>query len=173
MIYEPQYSDQFNNWSDRKWDYGSLSGIAAPTEKNAHSETQTGKLCHSAWFGYRAFQALRKPSLQVCGGQGAWTKVLSFREQTGGTTRNGLRTPGPLSQCDGLSGEFPGIAAEPRRALRNRSRTRAPQGATIERETRYSACYDNYPFDSDFGQYPSCQHDPEFFGMSKQLGGRP
>jgi hypothetical protein len=57
--------------------------------------------------------------------------------------------------------------------LRNRSRTRAPQGATIERETRYSACYDNDPFDSDFDQYPSCQHDPEFFGMSKQLGGRP
>jgi len=121
-------SDQLYTWSDANTD----------TARCRTSEASPCACCSvaaasidPAWFAYREIQALRQAWMQMCRWAGTWTQILSFREFSGPTSKDGLCASGgfqagfrasrQLSTNQRDSGgdqrDQPRVAASPRGAL--------------------------------------------------------
>lgn len=124
-------SDQSNNGSD--YHERSPDRLSAPKAENV-TEATAANGCDPAGHACRTVQALRKTGLQLC--WGSWTRpqVLSFCEQTGNSARDGLCTSGLPRSGDPLFRQPAQSTKDPRRDLRDQSRTDTPQTKAVREQ---------------------------------------
>ena len=124
-------SDQSNNGSD--YYERSPDRLSAPKAKDL-TEATTATGCHPSGHACRTVQALWEAGLQMC--QGSWTRpqVLSFCKQTGNSARDGLCASGLPRPGDPLFRQQPQSTKDPRRDLRDQSRTDTPQTKTLREQ---------------------------------------
>ncbi len=134
-------SDQSDGWSVRfpRFPYA----FAATKANGAPSPTSTVGF-RSPRLADRTLQALRQSGLQMRAGAWPWTQILPLCQHAEIQAANELCSSRISRTGVSVLDQLPESSSNPRRGLRDQSRTSAPQRAVADNEQLYAAHTDRH-----------------------------
>jgi hypothetical protein len=126
-------SEQFTDWTTHHARH--LNGTVARATAQVGHTPASPQPAGIAWITDHAVHAVWQAPLRLRPGTGAWTEILSFSEQRGETTRDGVCPACFCAAGPAGASAAPGVSRDSGRTLRHPSRVAEAVGIPVTRRT--------------------------------------